>query len=120
LTHYIFHLSIDLLNTGKLFEKVVIDLKCDAKDILHIGDNKKSDIKIPRRYGFKTAYYPSYNGQFKIISSSNKSLLRLFNSYRSDFIQSYLLKQNINAKSVDVSKKADCFFGNLSDFITGH
>ena len=104
---------------GKLFEKVVIDLKCDAKDILHIGDNKKSDIKIPRRYGFKTAYYPSYNDQFKRISSSNKSLLRLFNSYSSDFIQSYLLKQNINAKTVDVSKKADCFFWESIGFYYG-
>ena len=34
---------------GSLFKKVISDLNCTPKDILHIGDNKKSDFIIPKK-----------------------------------------------------------------------
>ncbi|MBT4959163.1 MAG: HAD-IA family hydrolase [Flavobacteriaceae bacterium] len=93
-------------HTGSLFKKVANDLKSNPKDILHIGDNKKSDIKAAKINGLKTAYYPSFNDQFKIMSRSNKSLYRLFNSFQSDFIQRYLFKQKINSRCNDASTRS--------------
>ncbi len=106
-------------HTGKLFKKVISDLKCNAKDILHIGDNKKSDLKIAQRCGLKAVYYPSYNDQFKRMSTKNNSLLRLYNTYNSDFIQSYLFKQKINTACSDSSSRTSHFFWESIGFFYG-
>lgn len=44
---------------GKLFDYVRRDLKIRKKDILHIGDNKKSDFLIPRSKGIASILYRS-------------------------------------------------------------
>lgn len=41
---------------GKLFDKFINDLKINYKDVIHIGDNLYSDIKIPEQKGIKTVY----------------------------------------------------------------
>ena len=40
--------------SGELFEVVLHDLKIESNDICHIGDNQKTDIESPRRYGIQS------------------------------------------------------------------
>ena len=82
---------------GSIFKKIISDLNCNPKDILHIGDNKKSDVRLPMKDGINTIYYPSLNKQYKNKSKYNKKMVSLFNSERSDLIQKYFYKQIINS-----------------------
>lgn len=46
---------------GKLFEYVLDDLKLEGSQIIHVGDNKRSDVKMPGKYGIRSLYYPNVN-----------------------------------------------------------
>jgi len=49
--------------TGELFKVMLKDLNVVPKEILHIGDNEWSDVKIPQRLGFQTLYYKKVYGR---------------------------------------------------------
>lgn len=44
--------------TGSLFKLIQKKVDVDYKQILHIGDNKTSDVEIPKKLGILTYYYP--------------------------------------------------------------
>lgn len=44
--------------TGKLFNYVKEQLSCNYEQIIHIGDNRISDVLQPTMLGIKTVYYP--------------------------------------------------------------
>lgn len=49
---------------GGLFRLILDNYKCQAKEILHIGDNKVSDYEIPTRLGIRAFYYPDIHTLF--------------------------------------------------------
>ncbi|EFK11329.1 conserved hypothetical protein [delta proteobacterium NaphS2] len=42
---------------GGLYEIVLKDLSCDPGEIVHIGDNLDSDVKVARGYGLRSYHY---------------------------------------------------------------
>lgn len=44
--------------SGHLYEYVAKELGVKYQEIVHIGDNEKTDVKIPRKLGLRTFYYP--------------------------------------------------------------
>lgn len=42
---------------GSLFEKILIELKVKGNQITHEGDNKHSDVKMPKKFSLKTSYF---------------------------------------------------------------
>lgn len=44
--------------TGHLYEYVLDTLKIQSSELIHIGDNDISDVRIPRRMGIKAFSYP--------------------------------------------------------------
>ncbi len=54
-------LSSDIMLTkekGDIFEYIINDHNYLAVDVLHIGDNKHSDVQMPRKYGITSFFYP--------------------------------------------------------------
>ena len=51
-------------STGNLFKYVLRYLNVCPNKILHIGDNKNSDYKIPKKLGFKAFNYPYVTNLF--------------------------------------------------------
>jgi HAD superfamily hydrolase (TIGR01549 family) len=47
---------------GLLYEHIIQDLKVNPDEILHIGDNKKSDFEMAKRMGLNALWYS--DGQF--------------------------------------------------------
>lgn len=43
--------------TGTLFQYVMQELDLNPQEIVHIGDNQRSDILIPQNFGIQTLYY---------------------------------------------------------------
>ncbi len=74
--------------TGHLFDYLVSDLKVSPKSILHIGDNKKSDVKIPRKKGIATHHYKSIQKQFL---NTDKRLYQFWQKEQNNFEASLLL-----------------------------
>ncbi|MFL2859132.1 MAG: HAD-IA family hydrolase [Pontiellaceae bacterium] len=97
--YHLLYISSEFKKTkhkGSLFKKVIDDLNCSPSEILHVGDNKKSDYKIPKKIGLKTFYYPSFNDQFKSSSRFNKLYFEFYEKSESDFLQRLFFKQKIN------------------------
>ena len=92
---------------GNLFKKVISDLNCTPQNILHIGDNKKSDFIIPKKMGIKAVRYLSFNDSFKNSSIAKKLQIELFEKEDSDFLQRLFFKQRVN--KFNVSKKPVSF-----------
>ena len=93
------YISSDLNLTkhrGNLFKKVISDLNCNPEDILHIGDNKKSDFTIPKKMGIKAIHYLSLNDSFKSSSIAKKFQYELFEKEDPDFLQRLFFKQKVN------------------------
>ena len=86
---------------GSLFKKVISDLNCTPEDILHIGDNKRSDFIIPKKLGMKAIWYLSLNDAFRNSSQINKLQFELFDSVDSDFLQRLFFKQKVNQHYTD-------------------
>ena len=63
---------------GSLWFEMQRDLNVKSKHILHIGDNKYSDYKKPKKFGIKTVRYISIFNQFINI---NKNYKKLKNNY---------------------------------------
>ena len=62
------YVSGDLNSTkcsGDLYRRILKDMGVEAKQILHIGDNKKSDFVIPQRLGIQAVRYLSVFKQFR-------------------------------------------------------
>lgn len=57
-------------HNGALFKKVLQQEQIQPQQMLHIGDNKKSDYIIPRKQQIRAVYYPS----IKAILCSKKSI----------------------------------------------
>lgn len=55
--------------TGKLYRGIINELKCNASDILHIGDNWNSDIIKAQEIGINTIFMPNTRETFENIIS---------------------------------------------------
>jgi len=51
-------------DNGLLYQHVLADLNISARDILHIGDNEYSDIKMAQKAGLNTCHYPKISDCF--------------------------------------------------------
>ncbi len=60
---------------GRLFEIVRNETNVDPKQWLHIGDNQKSDVLLPRRYGISTYRIPTERKTYYPIKSDINSML---------------------------------------------
>ncbi|WP_027623959.1 HAD-IA family hydrolase [Clostridium lundense] len=52
-------------STGKLYKYVLDQLNITSKELLMIGDNKHSDVQVPKQLGISTLYVP-YSNKNKI------------------------------------------------------
>ena len=50
--------------TGALFEHLLEDNNVSPKDVLHIGDNEKSDVNVPKKLSIKVVLYNQVSLQF--------------------------------------------------------
>ncbi len=55
--------------TGSIFDYIINDLNVKKSDIIHIGDNKKSDFISPIRKGISARLYRNNNKQISIIDT---------------------------------------------------
>lgn len=56
-----FYLSADLGRTkssGTIFQDVIADFRCGCERVVHIGDNPKGDVSVPRKLGIQTIQTP--------------------------------------------------------------
>ena len=81
-------------DTGDIYKYVINDLKVTAKDILHIGDNFKSDFINARLNGIKSILI-------------NKDNLKIKHYKKMDSLDEHYLKYYINNK---IPEKADYFY----------
>lgn len=44
--------------TGHLYDYIINDLKISPREIIHLGDNKRSDVLEPLRHGIKSIHIP--------------------------------------------------------------
>ncbi len=51
--------------SGTLFEMVMDELELQPQEILHIGDNERNDIKIPKSLGINTIYYKKFEDKIE-------------------------------------------------------
>lgn len=58
-------------STGTLFEYVLRDLDLKPRELLHIGDNQRSDISIANNYEINTLYYGCHQEQKKRLMHEN-------------------------------------------------
>lgn len=49
---------------GSMFDKIIKDMKVKPECILHIGDNKHSDYKVPLKKGIKAILVPSLTKEY--------------------------------------------------------
>lgn len=64
---------------GTLFEQIIQDTGVPANKILHIGDNKLSDYKSPKKHGIKSVLYPHMTKHF--IKHNNRINVFYRNNY---------------------------------------
>lgn len=55
---------------GELYKKVLEDLGIPSRKLLHIGDNRKRDVWIPRFMGIHTRYVPNNQKKLSAIPSA--------------------------------------------------
>ena len=71
-------------HSGDLFEYVLEDSKIDSDKLVHIGDNKISDIRTPKRLGLTTVWYEKpIDGYFRTHNREYRYYLRKKNLGRS-------------------------------------
>ncbi len=102
-----------LKNTGRLFKKVLEELDCNSSNILHIGDNEKSDCSVATELGLETIFIPKAMDVFmnKIekletnkCSSIGKEMAGMYKS-----IKNY---ENYNGYGVLIAMVANKYFDN--------
>lgn len=59
-------------HTGNLFLKMLEDMNCPPKNVLHIGDNEHSDIKIANSLGIATYFCQKPSDQIFLIKENQK------------------------------------------------
>ncbi len=83
------YLSSDLgdrKRNGALFHRVLNDLKCSPGDILHIGDNIKSDYKEPRKLGISAINVPSGKKELYHYKQSGFNIQKIPNNVFTAFV----------------------------------
>lgn len=81
---------------GSLFTHIISNLEISPSQILHIGDNAKSDICVPQSLGIAVHHIPKYNESYQI------KYLSTFNSHSNTldaFIIQALIKLNLHIKN---------------------
>lgn len=68
-------------SSGKLFNYIIQDLKIRKKDIVHIGDNIKSDFIVPRMLFIKSILYKNEKNKIRL---KNEELLKILNNNYQD------------------------------------
>ena len=68
-------------SSGKLFTYIIKDLMIKKNNIIHIGDNIKSDFVIPRILSIKSILYKNKKNKIK---SNNQDLLKIINNNYQD------------------------------------
>lgn len=88
-------------STGQLYDYVVKDLKILPKEIIHIGDNWKSDVLEPRKHGIRSLHVQ--HAVYSNIIFNDKDILPSGQvcDYRalSSFIDNRILDGRISSKS---------------------
>lgn len=46
---------------GRLYDVVLSEMQIAPEQMIHVGDNEHSDVKIPKRRGISSCYYPNIN-----------------------------------------------------------
>ena len=67
-----------LKNTGNLYRKVLADFNIQPNEILHIGDNEHSDVKMASEIGISSIYYPKI---LKRYIDNNPRVLNFINNH---------------------------------------
>lgn len=67
-----------LKNTGSLYQVVLDTMNISPDEILHIGDNRYSDIDVAQRYGVRTYFYPSVLQQYLKSNSRVRYFLKKY------------------------------------------
>lgn len=89
---------------GKLFQYILKDLQINPKQLVHIGDNKKSDYLRPKSMGIHSVLYKQK--QNKIYTATNK--------YESDYKnQQSFLNQMFNLKYKNIKESVPFRIGYL-------
>ncbi|SES09957.1 hypothetical protein [Salipaludibacillus aurantiacus] len=83
ITNYTLFVSSELRLTkksGNLFKHVLKDLKINAYELCHTGDNYNSDFKVPESLGIHTVYYTKshLNLYERKINSNSDEVLKYF------------------------------------------
>lgn len=83
--------------TGHLYDYILKDLKVNSKDVVHIGDNKKSDVLMPMKKGIKSIHVPHvaysnliYNPD-KILKNDDKNDYRAICSFIDNRIKNEII-----------------------------
>lgn len=82
--------------TGKLFKIMLKEQSLKPEDVIHIGDNIRSDVDIPNRLGIKTEHYKKISERFFSICPFARHIdQRLAGALALGYHQySYKLKEN--------------------------
>lgn len=59
-------------NTGNLYRYVLRENRITASQMLHIGDNRESDVKIPCNLGIRSIYFPSTVSMYEKYGCGNQ------------------------------------------------
>lgn len=89
-------------NSGSLFKFIIKDLGIKPKELVHIGDNKKSDFFVPKRLGIKSILWSNNN---RITEKSRGNITE-------DIIDSFLNNTKIDSSNTFSSIGFD-YFGPL-------
>ena len=89
-------------NSGSLFKFIIKDLGIKPKELIHIGDNKKSDFFVPKRLGIKSILWSNNN---RITEKSRGNITE-------DIIDSFLNNTKIDSSNTFSSIGFD-YFGPL-------
>lgn len=74
-----------------LFNKILDDLSCDAQQILHIGDNLKTDIQPAQNLGFYTYHVtePNYYNSNKVTNINIRKQMGEWAAFANKYTDSY-------------------------------
>lgn len=59
--------------SGRLYDFVLNDLNADRKQIVHIGDNERSDVRMAEKHGIVPCYYPNVHKKAMLFRAHDMS-----------------------------------------------
>jgi HAD superfamily hydrolase (TIGR01549 family) len=83
-------------STGELYTHVLNTLRCKPQEVLHIGDNYDTDIKIPEKFGITTYFYEKNLERALSCKDIRNNLLNEFISRETTIEESVYLATIIN------------------------